>query len=1681
MPAFALPVLSNSFSFSFSSSSSSSFDLSELYSPLSNPTPSRTSTFLPRRLGFAAPSATHAPLPSSYPRVPAARLPAPIGGSGGRDDGNESMPPLAVVGDGLVPKRETGVADFVAKYPDCQGDNVVVAILDTGVDPGAPGLRRMPDGSPKVIDCIDCTGGGDVQMFDADPVDNGTALVGLSGRRLVLSPEMVDANPSGSYRVGLKAAYALLPRPLVNRLKRERKLTFEEENRAALNAVRRKLSELKTAAECAPSSKKTAMALAVEECEAQEDALSNAASAFADPGPLYDCVTFFDGKNYRAIVDTTETGVLSSCTLMEDYRLKCRYATLFDLCNYAINVWDDGKTLSICVDSGSHGTHVAGMVASYYPEAPHMNGTAPGSRIVSLKIGDTRLDAMETHTGLNRAMAYLLAHSKRPSDDRTAADDGIVVDLVNMSFGEPTRNPDHGRFVGLANKLVRERNVLFFCSAGNNGPALTSVGAPGGTSDALVGVGAYVTPTMLTEGYSVLQTDVEKSLQDAEAGMCALADTGPSTTAPPASHSSHGITALSSKPNPPARPDTAVPSAVAGMPYTWTSRGPSPDGSLGVSVCAPGGAIAAIPQWNLSRKRLMNGTSMASPAACSTCAVLVSYLKKHNVPYTSDRLRSAIENSARPLGIGQLIGSSNESGATPETAAAFFSDTWQAHSVRYTEDLVFAGGCGSIDVGGACDLLKQVAQASQQSGASADKRGLGDIRDAEEWVRPPLEWRYRVSVETTAPLAARKTVGSLSGCGTLGGTRGIYLRGKAETRSVQRVTVNVDALRDDEKLLPSNKEALAAMETTIFLEASESWVTTPASVMLHGGGRGFPVVVDPTALEVGRVHFCEVNGFVEATDGLRYRVFRVPVTVIVPEPTLPGSTTVSRVENVSMSPGAVLRRFYDPPACCTYAILRVTAAPTAVESCETGTTLEQRQGRPGNDSISEMTSAASGEYSSQLAQNLDGDAEQARLSAGTVEGDRKVPQHSDESAVGTSGALSSDSRLLDIHIVQVAPRQPTKHTETKQALALIPGAAKEILFPVIGGVTVEVAVGHRWSSMGVSRIRSVEVIFCGLTPQPSVLHMLPGAGCFPRLDVTNALPFSSSAASVVEGSVNGNPHVISTFYPKASLTSVRRPVAPYYTIIRPLGSVRDGLPEEKQVFELVLEYKFTVPEKTSGVKVTFLGLNAHVYESAIEGGPFVTIHDANKKLLRCSDIYPDNVSLDKGTYYACASLRHDNIPLLEKLRDLPAAIVFKLPSALTLDIYDTSHGACLQSDSESQMRSTKGKDWKGLIEPGETLAIYLAPPKKSALPSWIKLGDALFGEFSVDEPVLAAGGDRGKQRVPKYLLSMAAPAPSGSGGKSLGAVKTVAAAISSTVSDAEQGKEDADKEKNETAAVTDSQADDAKLPGAEDNGARELERAIQELTIKAMASYLKSGKLKEFDRMYAEAKGSLTGQLEFLLLKLQRLDAAMLSKLQSGAAVTPEGEEARLAVIHAANDVLAKLDELEIASHFGMNVAEGDEGKSEVRQEFETQRASLVAALFRRARAMFCVPNEAEGTDREGREDAYKWLERWQKLDGKTSLVVDKNNRLGEPASEAAITSECLVVLATRRHVLSRRYGIALRILSSHISSSSVDKPVSRRLADLRVTLVENLEWSHLLPRAKNSVVLDFPRGLELI
>lgn len=165
-------------------------------------------------------------------------------------------------------------------------------------------------------------------------------------------------------------------------------------------------------------------------------------------------------------------------------------------------------------------------------------------------------------------------------------------DLINMSYGEPSTLMSCGSFPDAVAELVWKHGLIFIGSAGNAGPCLSTSGAPQCSTDAIIGIGAMFSPQMVKSEYGYADSPAMQA-------------------------------------------------------YSWTSRGPTTDGAIGVQVCAPGGAISPVPSYTLNKNQLMNGTSMAAPNACGNCALLLSALKQEQIAYSPWGIELALTNSAK--------------------------------------------------------------------------------------------------------------------------------------------------------------------------------------------------------------------------------------------------------------------------------------------------------------------------------------------------------------------------------------------------------------------------------------------------------------------------------------------------------------------------------------------------------------------------------------------------------------------------------------------------------------------------------------------------------------------------------------------------------------------------------------------------------------------------------------------------------------------------------------------------------------------------------------------------------------------------------------------------------------------------------------------------------------------------
>ncbi len=112
--------------------------------------------------------------------APKAALPAPVPADASRASGAQPIVEPAVAHLlGLMPLRSTGVDGFRTAHPTYDGRGILIAILDSGVDPGVPGLIVTSTGAPKVIELRDFSGEGRVALTPF-PAPTGTEIRGAA-------------------------------------------------------------------------------------------------------------------------------------------------------------------------------------------------------------------------------------------------------------------------------------------------------------------------------------------------------------------------------------------------------------------------------------------------------------------------------------------------------------------------------------------------------------------------------------------------------------------------------------------------------------------------------------------------------------------------------------------------------------------------------------------------------------------------------------------------------------------------------------------------------------------------------------------------------------------------------------------------------------------------------------------------------------------------------------------------------------------------------------------------------------------------------------------------------------------------------------------------------------------------------------------------------------------------------------------------------------------------------------------------------------------------------------------------------------------------------------------------------------------------------------------------------------
>ncbi|CAF0707859.1 unnamed protein product [Brachionus calyciflorus] len=708
---------------------------------------------------------------------------------------------------GILPKKETGALSFLSKYPNFDGKGVLIAILDTGVDPGAPGLKVTSDNKPKIVDLIDATGAGDVNISVVRKVEN-EHLLGLSGRKLKVPREW--KNPSGDFHLGIKSVYDLCSTSLRDRYKKERKeKQWQPLNDDAIFQIQNKLNEFeakKTEEQVKKNDDEKLKSndlndllnsLTKEDLQTQLELLKDLENKIKDIGPVYDCIVWNDGDTWRACIDTTEKGDLENCKVLTNYKDSFEYGTFsyIDMLNYSVRILPDEKILQIVTDSSSHGTHVASIATGYYPDNPELNGVAPGAQIISIKIGDNRINGMETAFALVNACRHVAEYK---------------CDLVNYSFGEPVCLTNLGPALVAVKELVEKFGVIFVTSAGNNGPGIETVGAPGGSIPTVISVAAYVSNDMLKAEHSLLGNG-------------------------------------------------------SSMLFSWSSRGPCIDGSWGVSVAAPGGAFAAVPNWSQRGTQLMSGTSMASPNCCGCLALILSGLKSNEIEFNPFGVKRAIENTAiqvdEPIGCGAGL-------IQVERAYDYLADYKDSIFQKIHFDIKYLGKPKN---------LKGIYLKNDDE--------LTETRD------------YLIVIEP------------------------VFFE------NVTRSYLVNESIENDENLLNVQKDRISLSRKLVLSlengESLKSFIDYPEHLYLVNSTRQFHIRIRANELEEGRHYFAQLKAF-DLEDPKRACLFRIPITIVKPF-VFDGKKSLNDYEiefkNASFKQGQIYRHFIRAPLTATHAEL----------------------------------------------------------------------------------------------------------------------------------------------------------------------------------------------------------------------------------------------------------------------------------------------------------------------------------------------------------------------------------------------------------------------------------------------------------------------------------------------------------------------------------------------------------------------------------------------------------------------------------------------------------------------------------------------------------------------------------------------------------------------------------------
>jgi tripeptidyl-peptidase-2 len=470
---------------------------------------------------------------------------------------------------------------------------------------------------------------------------------------------------------------------------------------------------------------------------------------------------------------------------------------------------------------------------------------------------------------------------------------------------------------------------------------------------------------------------------------------------------------------------------------------------------------------------------------------------------------------------------------------------------------------------------------------------------------------------------------------------------------------------------------------------------------------------------------------------------------------------------------------------------------------------------------------------------------------------------------------------------------------------------------------------------------------------------------------------------------------------------------PAQTTLRPMG-LRDLLPKNRQVFQLVLTY--TINQEADGdLTPRFPALNGVLYESAFMAQMYM-LFDSDKKLLGCGDAWPEKHKVPKGKATLKLMVRHDRVELLQGLKSMLVLIERSFgEKASSFGLYPTMAAAVTGG----------GKFKTRRLRPGHACSLFISEPSPSDLvsltPAGAKPGDVILGSITYGQKrdELAGVGFMPGGYPFKYSLPPVMPEEKKQTGKPTPIAKKGG-----------EGKDDAAAKKDEGPTLVEE---------------------IRDLKVKRLVSY-EGRKDGEYDHLFKEVVIEFPTHLPLLLSKLHHTEKLDGSSWTDKAA--------------AADDVLALIDQDEMAKHFGLRLLPDNKGHKDLRKEMDTKKEQLVEALTCKAMALAARTKEEEEEEEEAAAGGTS----------ETRKQFDETYALLQRWADTKDAKHAKVYLEAER--VSRRLGNVLRKLTKIKGGDKLpDGMTKAQLQEKRIAIMRQLGWKHWADHEEKWKVLANPDG----